>query len=270
MSDHEDKELHNEETAEDVEAESSNDENESDEEDEDEVLDENKESRLAKKTYWDSVYARELENFEDQGDYGEVWFGLKSVRSMIAWICAREDIQKDANIIDVGCGNGVFLLELAKKGFKSISGLDYSENAVQLATSVLQKENQDFIRVFVADMLRLELPPLDGSDSTAPLYDVVCDKGTFDPINLMKNESLLPYGGPDVSPCALYKASLAKLLKKQGYYVITSCNHTRQELESFFAPEFTVIDQVPYPVISFGGGQGSTITTVVMRHSDAV
>ena len=32
-------------------------------------------SELAKKSYWDSTFERDLNNFEAFGDDGEVWFG---------------------------------------------------------------------------------------------------------------------------------------------------------------------------------------------------
>ena len=33
------------------------------------------ESKLAKQEYWESNFQLELQNYEDHGDDGEVWFG---------------------------------------------------------------------------------------------------------------------------------------------------------------------------------------------------
>ncbi len=42
-------------------------------------------SKLGTKTYWDDVYKRELDNFEQHGDTGEVWFGLRAAESIVEW-----------------------------------------------------------------------------------------------------------------------------------------------------------------------------------------
>ena len=39
------------------------------------ALTEKDESKLARKEHWDSTFQMELENFENNGDDGEVWFG---------------------------------------------------------------------------------------------------------------------------------------------------------------------------------------------------
>ena len=36
-------------------------------------------------------------------------------------------------VLDVGTGNGAFLFKLAKKGFKHLKGIDYSENSIKFA-----------------------------------------------------------------------------------------------------------------------------------------
>ncbi|CAO3671905.1 unnamed protein product [Rhizopus stolonifer] len=43
-------------------------------------------SKLGTKTYWDTVYDRENENFKEIGDIGEVWFGEESVERMVEWV----------------------------------------------------------------------------------------------------------------------------------------------------------------------------------------
>jgi hypothetical protein len=70
-----------------------------------------------------------------------------------------------------------------------------------------------------------------------------------------------------------YVQAAAQLLTSRGLLVITSCNSTRQELESRFcgaggarAPLFEYVDHVrTYPTFRFGGCEGSRVCTVALR-----
>ena len=46
------------------------------------------ESKLARKDHWDATFQMEMENFENHGDDGEVWFG--------------KDVQKENSGIHLG------------------------------------------------------------------------------------------------------------------------------------------------------------------------
>ena len=39
------------------------------------------------------------------------------------------------SILDLGCGNGRILLELGKKGYTCLTGVDYSPKAIELASA---------------------------------------------------------------------------------------------------------------------------------------
>lgn len=43
-------------------------------------------SRLAKHEYWEQNFEMELRNFKDNGDDGEVWFGLDVQKKTINYI----------------------------------------------------------------------------------------------------------------------------------------------------------------------------------------
>lgn len=45
-------------------------------------------SALGTKHHWDDVYEKELANFREHGDEGEVWFGYPVVRKMVSWCVA--------------------------------------------------------------------------------------------------------------------------------------------------------------------------------------
>lgn len=98
------------------------------------------ESELGTQDYWDSRYKTEINNFQDHGDVGEIWFGEESMDRVCRWIFKNSEITTNDKIIDLGCGNGLFLIELAKEGYTNLVGVDYSEDAIILANKIAEKE----------------------------------------------------------------------------------------------------------------------------------
>ena len=130
---------------------------------------------------WDHVYEQELENFEDHGDEGEIWFGKAVERRVIDWIKNNyKDETYDPKILDLGCGNGHFTLKLIEAGCKNVSALDYSEKAVELAKKLVCFDSEDEDRIFKADILNLTTIP----SKYHKVFDLIVDKGTFDAISL--------------------------------------------------------------------------------------
>ena len=114
-------------------------------------------SLLGTKEHWDSTYATELDNYCSHGDDGEVWFGNKVQKEIVDYLsCNISD--RSVSIMDIGCGNGMLLVQLAlRKHFTNLLGFDYSANAVSLAEKVVLKyECQNVIKVFMADFLSSE------------------------------------------------------------------------------------------------------------------
>ncbi|KAI8834128.1 hypothetical protein BC829DRAFT_493841 [Chytridium lagenaria] len=64
---------------------------------------------------WDKVYQREVNNFEEHGDIGEIWFGEDSVEKMMDW---------------------------ASLGYTSLVGVDYSSHSVDLAIKVADEQQR--------------------------------------------------------------------------------------------------------------------------------
>ncbi|KAJ2842090.1 Protein-lysine N-methyltransferase efm4, partial [Coemansia brasiliensis] len=140
-----------------------------------------KASRLGCKEHWDSVYDREISNFNESGDIGEIWFGEDAAMKMVMWVCDNIDLP-DARILDVGCGNGHLLLELAEEGFTNLTGTDYSQQAIALAESIAKSRSlADKITYLKQDFLNPDdVSRVAGSEK----FDVVLDKGTYDAICL--------------------------------------------------------------------------------------
>lgn len=58
-------------------------------------------SELGTQTYWQKAYTKEIINFEDHGDPGDVWFGEDSAYRVIKWIC-QCGIPQNTSVIDLG------------------------------------------------------------------------------------------------------------------------------------------------------------------------
>lgn len=218
---------------------------------------------------WDEVYGREVANFEETGDEGEIWFGEDSVEKMIDWALEHVPASSDPRILDIGSGNGTLLFALRDAGYAApyMSGIDYSPDAVELARMVARTRESEEIAFHVCDFLS-QLPPppvpVPGQLDVLDLggWDLILDKGTYDAIALgEKDES-------GKSPVAAYPLRVSRLLRENGYFLITSCNFTEEELKAnFITPEtgLRFHSHVKHPSISFGGKTGSVYTTLALK-----
>jgi SAM-dependent methyltransferase len=143
-------------------------------------------------------------------------------------------------ILECGSGNGTLLLSfltspasLGPQAFH-LTGIDYSEGSTRLSRSievhrrqalpdVIDEEEEVINPVEVAwrvgDLLR---------DEIEEEWDLVLDKGTFDALCLSQ-EVVEEKGGR--LPSAVYPEQVAKLVKPGGYFLITSCNFTEEEIK---------------------------------------
>lgn len=84
-------------------------------------------------------------------------FDEDSQLRIIKWILKNDKIQKTDSLIDLGSGNGMMLIELAREGFKSLTGVDYSDLAVKLATEIAKDQDlNDVITYKQVDLLSAE------------------------------------------------------------------------------------------------------------------
>lgn len=210
-------------------------------------------SKLGTKEYWDDAYSQELVNFNDTGDVGEVWFGESSLYRIVKWIKSCEKITKSSLFLDIGCGNGILLVKLAEHGYANLVGVDYSEGAVQLASSIAESKQVN-IKYQVCDMLSATESGLLCPERK---FDVCLDKGTYDAISLNPE---------DAESCrAKYITNVCSLMASDGLFIICSCNWTKSELLAHFKNKFDFLEDLPAPSFSFGGQSGNTVTTLVFR-----
>ncbi|KAI0288038.1 S-adenosyl-L-methionine-dependent methyltransferase [Russula brevipes] len=221
-------------------------------------------SELGTRSHWDHVYEREVANFEETGDEGEIWFGEDSVEKMVEWTLQHVPASSDPRILEIGSGNGTLLFALREAGYAAphLTGLDYSPDAVRLARMVARSRNGERVAFHVCDFLSDLPPPPSGRPDPLGGWDLLLDKGTYDAIALgEKDES-------GRSPVAAYPVRASRLLRENGILLITSCNFTEAELKvDFMIPEtnFHFHSRIEHPSISFGGKRGSAYATVAFK-----
>ncbi|KAG2018020.1 chaperone, variant 3 [Coprinopsis cinerea AmutBmut pab1-1] len=204
-------------------------------------------SKLGTKEHWDQVYERELTNFEEIGDEGEIWFGEDSVEKMVDWAVDNIPPTDNPTILEVGSGNGTLLFGLHEAGYGPtlLAGIDYSMGAVKLARGIaVQKtkegrdeEDEDEAGEEVekesgkagADQILfdqcdfLEDTPLalpihsEGAkrERKTGVWDLLLDKGTYDAIALGEKDE------QGRSPAVRYPGRVVRLLKPGGIFLIT-------------------------------------------------
>ncbi|CAH1784113.1 unnamed protein product [Owenia fusiformis] len=213
-------------------------------------------SKLGTKPFWDDAYKEEIQNFKINGDVGEVWFGEDTMERVVDWINENDSVTKSSSILDIGTGNGVMLLELHALGYESLTGVDYSDGAVELAKSIAASKDA-YIKFETADILA----DLTCTECLAlrQTYDVCVDKGTYDAISLNPN---------NVTECRQkYIENVWKILNENGLLVITSCNWTKEELLNHFSKGFKFQHHIRAPTFQFGGKTGSTVTSLIFQKS---
>ncbi|XP_044069287.1 EEF1A lysine methyltransferase 2 isoform X2 [Siniperca chuatsi] len=207
-------------------------------------------SKLGTKEYWEDAYQKELETFKDTGDVGEIWFGEESMSRVLRWM-DKAKIPKNAAILDIGTGNGAFLVELAKHGYRNLTGIDYSPASVDLARNVLQAQDLTDVTVKEMDFLNCQ-GELKG-------FDVCIDKGTFDAISLNPDNT--------TEGKKLYVQALKDALKDKGLFVFTSCNWTKEQLLNRFSEGFEFVQELPTPNFQFGGKTGNSVTALIFKRA---
>ena len=181
-------------------------------------------------------------------------------------------------------------------------GVDYSERSVQLARAVgvsrrgggdcdqeeeeeeggdgdenaRERENEkerevDFKTwdVLNGPLDDVRAATIEGDAAAAAGWDLVLDKGTFDAISLSGERD-----GQGRRICEGYGARVLQLLRTGGLFLVTSCNWTEAELREWFGGKtwaeagtetgarLRLAGRIAYPVFSFGGVKGQTISTL--------
>jgi len=201
-------------------------------------------SALGTRAHWDAVYEREAANFAaDADDEGVDWFAENVGSRLLDWVEARGVA---GGVLDVGCGSGVFLCDVAEAcGDGRYVGVDNAPGAVALATRVAAKRG-------VAAAFREG--DVERLGALGERFALVLDKGTFDAYMLGAAATV-----------AAYATSVVAALAPGGVLLLTSCNNTADEVEGLLAPFLEPVDRVRYPAFRFGGRTGAAVATVALR-----
>ncbi|KAF8591085.1 S-adenosyl-L-methionine-dependent methyltransferase [Ramaria rubella] len=221
-------------------------------------------SKLGTRDHWDNVYEEEIQNFEELGDEGEIWFGEDSMEKMVEW--ATSNTPPPKTILEIGTGNGVMLCELVKNGYdpSRLLGIDYSPGSITLSRQVARSRNIEGLAYKLCNFLTEDPPCVLGMPKAVDAWDLLLDKGTFDAIALAEKDA------SGISPSNLYPARVSRLLRPSGLFLITSCNFTEEELKDKFAIAGTGLvyhSRIQHKTFTYGGKSGSICSSVAFQKS---
>ncbi len=152
--------------------------------------------RMGSDQYWKSqaaLFARLYEKKSMSSPSGIVALFLKQRTDILSHFMPKTKNQK---ILDVGCGSGIHMVEYVPR-CKSITGVDYSKQMLDVATVELQKTKKRNWKLVQADATRISLP-----------------SGTFDSAYAM---GLLDYVEHPKKVCL----EVHRLLKPNGIFVVS-------------------------------------------------
>ncbi|KAG8053600.1 hypothetical protein GUJ93_ZPchr0001g31275 [Zizania palustris] len=119
---------------------------------------------------------------------------------LVGWtkyLCSSKDLPR-CSVLHIGTRSGQLLQQLAKQGFSDLTGIDYSEDAIEVARNVA-----------IHDGVKVR-------------EKMMCtDEGTLDTVGFHPD-------GPVKR--MMYWQSVAGLVSPGGILVITSCSRTKDEL----------------------------------------
>lgn len=112
------------------------------------------------------------------------------------------------------------MVDLAKAGFKRLTGVDYSQKAIDLAKKVLMDEGFPEIDLRLHDIV----DPADTPEDF--VFRLAHDKGTYDAVSLHPDNPM--------EKREKYIKNVHNILENKGVLALTSCNWTKAELIEHF------------------------------------
>jgi EEF1A lysine methyltransferase 2 len=243
---------------------------------------------------WNNYYQNDLDDQEDDDepteDVSELesWFDDVGAPMKTLAFLTSDSFPLSPNItsgstppsvLDVGTGNGSALFSLRiDGGFTGpMVGIDYSEQSITLARELWKRlrashttEHSD-ISFEVFDIIH-DSPQTTPWWNSQSGFDLVLDKGTFDAISLSSETISLP-NSVSKKVFEVYPEKVSALVKPGGYFLITSCNWTQEEIVRWFTRGgmegiLEVFHVIEYPAFKFGGKMGQGVVSVCFRKID--
>lgn len=243
---------------------------------------------------WNNYYQNDLDNQEDGAEPDrnvselESWFDDVGAPAKTLGFLTSDSFplsphftagsSSPPSVLDMGTGNGSTLFSLRIDGeFEGhMVGIDYSEQSIGLARK-LWKQLKDHhvtdrpkgVSFEVFDIIRHDPKASSWWKTDSEGFDLVLDKGTFDAISLSSETTELPDGSTK-KIFELYPEKVAALVKPAGYFLITSCNWTQDEIIDWFTTGtmqnvFKVFHVIKYPVFQFGGQTGQGVVSICFK-----
>lgn len=255
---------------------------------------------------WDAYYENDLENEDDVDEKPiepselESWFDdVAAPAKTLAFLTSKSFPLSPANpsrintsprVLDVGTGNGSALFSLLLEGgyTGSMLGVDYSERSIALARQLKERYAQNGspfadagvqdnivtsfrnISFEVFDLIQQDPKKMTWWPAAEGGFDLVLDKGTFDAISL-SSETYMDTEQNERRVGQKYPPLVATLVKRGGFFLITSCNWTEEEVIRWFTSTagmedvFEVYHRIKYPTFEFGGQKGQGVATICFR-----
>ena len=218
------------------------------------VLKSNYESKLGTKQYWNESYKQEIEQFKNnENEVGDIWFGKNLQNKLVNYIRSHFP-DKNTKILDVGCGNGVFLYKLAKNDYNNLYGIDYSPDSIEFAKMIIDSKEKKYGKKYKINLYCEDINTKNKIINET--FDVIHDKGSFDAFMMNNNNTLETYH------------NYIKSYSKNGTtFIITSCNNTREELKNKFPLDkgFQYVDEIKNKTFVFGGQEGQQQATQIYK-----
>lgn len=214
-------------------------------------------SELHKLSYWEEIYINEKKNYEESNIELEEWFE-ENCDKIMNWIdnkFSQNEEKKNITILDIGCGNGLFLYKLYEKGFMNLYGFDFSSTAIELAKTIFEN-SPIYVEVMDICLIDKEIQ----NSKLNKNYNLINDKGTFD-VFFMNNKT------------NEYFKQISYFLQTNTFFCITSCNASKDELlqiinefnKNNLKSELVLIDEIFYETITYAGIKGQLITTLIFK-----
>lgn len=165
---------------------------------------------------------------------------MKKMRSWANKNLPHTSPNERLRIMECGTGNGTLLLsfltspeEVGPQRYH-LTGTDYSSGSITLAKEVEAShcqaltegdydDDEEVINDVTSDWREVDLLR---HDFEGEAWDLVMDKGTFDALCL--SEELVD----GRLPSQIYPERIAKLVQPGGFFLITSCNFTEEEIKA--------------------------------------
>jgi SAM-dependent methyltransferase len=144
-------------------------------------------------TFFDDSYGRlGLEIIEEERTLREVDFIIDALK-----------LKKQERVLDLACGMGRHALELVRRGFTGVTGLDYTESYLMKARELAQAEDLN-VRFIQGDMRDIPFGAEEGEEGFDACYNYFTSFGFFE--NERDNEQVI--------------ASVARALKPGGRFLL--------------------------------------------------